>query len=137
MTRRGAMAALLLTTLAACGDSTGGSIEGTYQLVQLNTLPLPYDHSAGCCIYTGGSLNLSASGYTAALTFQNRSSGMVSIVNEQGTYTLTGTAFAFARTGGTFTMYFYNATLDNRRITLQLGGTAPGATDQLAAAFQR
>ena len=132
-------AGLLVAALAgACSDAAGpGGVAGTYQLVELNSQPLPYNDLAGCCIYTAGSLSLTASGYTVSITFQNKNNATGGSVNEEGTYTANGSALFFQRTGGNFTMYFYNATLTGRTIRLQLGGSSAGAGDQFAAAFRR
>lgn len=139
MARAYRIVAWLVAALAgACSEADGpGGLEGTYQLVELNSQPLPYNDLAGCCIYTAGSLALTASGYTVSITFQNKNSGTGDSVNEEGTYSSNGSALFFQRTGGNFTMYFYNATLNGRTIRLQLGGSAPGAGDQFAAAFRR
>lgn len=129
---------VLLTTLPACGDPAGsGGVTGIYQLVELNTLPLPYNDQAGCCIYTAGSLSLTASGYTVSITYQNKNTATGGGLTEQGTYTMSGSALFFQRTGGNFTMYFYAATVNGRVIRLQLGGSGPGTGDQFAAAFRR
>lgn len=135
------VALLLLTVLPACGDAGGpDGFEGTYQLVSLDLLPLPYDHALGCCIYTSGSMTLGASSYTVAITFQNKNNGMVAMVNENGTYSVNAAnaaALVFQRTGGTFTAHLFNALVSGRTISVQLGGNGPGAADQFAAAFRR
>ena len=128
---------LLLGALPACDDDAGG-LEAQYALFELGGQPLPYSPASGCCIFTSGSLLLSAGNYGASLTLQDKTSSMISIVTEQGTYAVSGSIVAFQRiTGGTFNFNLSNALVSGRIIRLQLGGSSPGAGDQFASAFRR
>ncbi len=85
-----------------------------------------------------GSLTLLGGNYTVSLTEQDNASTMITIINEQGSYSINGSAVAFQRSGGgTFNFFLFNGLLSGRTLRLQLGGSSPGATDQLAAAFRR
>jgi hypothetical protein len=85
-----------------------------------------------------GSLTLTGSDYAASLTVQDKTSSMISIVTEQGTFTLTGNALAFQRTaGGTFNFNLFNGLLNGRTIRVQVAGSSAGAGDQWPAGYRR
>ena len=129
--------ALALGAVPACDDEAGG-LEAVYVMFELNGQPLPHDPGNGCCVYTSGLLTLSAGNYGASLTLQDRASSMQSFANEQGTYSITGSQLAFQRiTGGTFNFNLSGGMVSGRIIRVQLGGSSPGAGDQLPSAFRR
>ena len=128
---------LALGAFPACGGGEGG-LEAVYLMIELNGQPLPHDPGIGCCVYTSGSLTLVGGNYTASVTLQDRVSSMLSIVTEQGTYSVNGAAVAFQRiSGGTFNFNLSGGLVTGRIIRVQLGGSSPGAGDQLPSAFRR
>ena len=128
---------LALGAFPACGEETG-SLEAAYTMFELNGQPLPHDPATGCCVYTFGLLTLSAGNYAASVTLQDRVSSMISIASEQGTYSVNGSQVVFQRiSGGTFNFNLVNGTASGRVIRVLLGGSSPGAGDQLPAAFRR
>lgn len=128
---------VVLGAVPACDGEEGG-LEAQYTMFELGGQPLPYSPASGCCIFTSGSLLLSAGNYGASLTLQDKTSSMISIVSEQGTYSVSGSVVAFQRiTGGTFNFNFTNGLVSGRIIRLQLAGSSPGAGDQLPSAFRR
>ena len=137
MGRKLAVAPLLLGSLACGADSTSpADLEGTYQLVELNAQPLPYN-PAGCCVYTAGSLSLEEMSYEIAIAVRNKTNGMVGTFGEQGSYLIQGAAIEFRPNGDDAPLHLFDAIVENNTIRLALGGDSPGAADQFRAVFRK
>ncbi len=132
---------LAACALAACANDASGpsAIEGVYTLRRLNDEPLPYDHEGlGCCTYLGGTLDLEAGSYAAALTARNRNTGLVFTATEWGTYTLRGSSLTFAPDSVDVTPWILDAgTVSADTLRVAFGGEGPGSPDQFHAVFVR
>jgi hypothetical protein len=140
---RGAFAACALaaSVLTACGNDASGpsASEGVYTLHRLNDEPLPYDHEGlGCCTYLGGTLDLEAGSYAAALTARNRNTGLVFTAMEWGTYTQRATSLTFAPDSVDVTPLILDAgTASGDTLRVAFGGEGPGSPDQFHAVYVR
>jgi hypothetical protein len=134
-----AACALAATAFAACGDDASGpsAIEGIYTLHRLNDEPLPYDHGGlGCCTYLGGTLDLEAGSYAAALTVRNRNTDLVFTATEWGTYERQAFSLTFAPDSVDITPLILDAgTVSGDTLRVAFGGEGPGSPDQFHAVY--
>ena len=133
--------ALAAGVLVACGDDASGpsAVDGVYTLHRLNDEPLPYDHEGlGCCTYLGGTLDLEAGSYAAALTARNRNTSLVFTATEWGRYTLRASSLTFAPDSVDVTPWILDAgTVSADTLRVAFGGEGPGSPDQFHAVFVR
>jgi hypothetical protein len=125
----------------ACGNDASGpsAIEGVYTLRRLNDEPLPYDHEGlGCCTYLGGTLDLEAGSYAAALTARTRNTSLVFTAMEWGTYTLQASSLTFAPDSADVSPLLLDVgTVSGDTLRVAFGGEGPGSADQFHAVFVR
>lgn len=126
---------LLLAVGLACSASSPE--DGYYRLRTLKGVPVPFDDTQGCCIYTGGFLRLGDMEYDASIFFQNRNNSLVDTAFENGGYRLRGDSIRFDPAGGNFPLSLFGAARSGDTVHLFLGGDGPGAADQFDAIFVR